>query len=346
MRTILKFSFILLTILLVIIISSCKDSDSFGPVLDYGLITAPATLPDNIPYSLLGTGKIAFERIGPGGGHYSGGYVIDINNRKSNLFLNGSIDAPSISPDGKLIAFNTLTIGSSTDWDIYVIDADGKNKTLVCNLEGNVEGPPAWVKSDGEIIYGVIKQLTIGYSIYKQRPVNTTATYVCGFTGYSDSPISVSGSNKILLSNGRSTSLIIKEPSKGYFDEIKINYAATNDRSIRIYSPQWSPNETEIACTITETDSTFNNYKISIIKMNPDGNNLKVLTAYEANNQSFYIGSNDFSLCWSPDGSKILFNKYESGVTSHIYVMNADGSQITQVTTLVGVYDRSVSWSN
>ena len=51
---------------------------------------------------------------------------------------------------------------------------------------------------------------------------------------------------------------------------------------------------------------------------------------------------NSVSVCWSPVGSKLLFNKPEGNFVSHIYVINPDGSDLTKVTTAENVADRSL----
>lgn len=50
--------------------------------------------------------------------------------------------------------------------------------------------------------------------------------------------------------------------------------------------------------------------------------------------------------CWSPDGSKLVFNKFIEGYHfSHLYLINVDGSGLSQVTFAEDVSDWSVSWS-
>ena len=189
---------------------------------------------------------------------------------------------------------------------------------------------------------------SIGSDIYSQKPGDNSAVKIFSVS-YSigcdiNSPISVLNSERYLFSTYVDTSIFIYENSM--IREIKLNYNSLSNRNVQVYSPKWAPNETEIACMITEMDSAFIYRKINIVKMNPDGSNLKVLAAYDVNTNELWMGVSDFSLCRSPDGSKILFNVPESDLHSHIYVINADGSQVTQVTTLAGVYDISVSWSN
>jgi TolB protein len=47
---------------------------------------------------------------------------------------------------------------------------------------------------------------------------------------------------------------------------------------------------------------------------------------------------------WSPDGGKIAFESDRDGSDSEIYVMNADGSDVTQLTNN-NASDGSPSWS-
>jgi Tol biopolymer transport system component len=88
--------------------------------------------------------------------------------------------------------------------------------------------------------------------------------------------------------------------------------------STSAYANSWSPDGTQ-ALFNSNRDGAW-----SIYKINADGSNVTRLTT----------GGSDLSCSWSPDGSKIAFERSVS--QSEIYVMNADGSNVTQLTTTGG----------
>src|SRR4051794_11785659 len=65
-----------------------------------------------------------------------------------------------------------------------------------------------------------------------------------------------------------------------------------------------------------------------IYSMNPDGSGVARLT----NDPSY-----DFSAAWSPDGTKILFVTDRPSFPYNVWLMNADGTGQTQLTTQGGL---------
>jgi Tol biopolymer transport system component len=105
--------------------------------------------------------------------------------------------------------------------------------------------------------------------------------------------------------------------------------------------PAWSPDGKKIAFMSAQPGATGSNATYDIYVMNADGSGLKQLTT---------APGEDGWPAWSPDGKKIAF---ASGRDDHgqsgdigpffdIYVMNADGSQQTQLTQPFGQF---VAWS-
>jgi TolB protein len=90
-----------------------------------------------------------------------------------------------------------------------------------------------------------------------------------------------------------------------------------------LYAPELSPNGERIL---------FTNNGNGLWIMKPDGRNPHPLT-----------NKDDIDPTWSPDGSRIAFASSRSGARQ-LFVMNADGSNIQQVTDLGNMGGRS-SWS-
>lgn len=88
--------------------------------------------------------------------------------------------------------------------------------------------------------------------------------------------------------------------------------------------PAWSPDGTKIAF----------NCGANICTMNADGSGIVHLTANVLAE----------SPAWSPDGSRIAFDEQEQTGKFHIYVMNADGTRVTELTT-GSANDGSPDWS-
>jgi tol-pal system beta propeller repeat protein TolB len=90
-----------------------------------------------------------------------------------------------------------------------------------------------------------------------------------------------------------------------------------------LYAPELSPDGERIL---------FTNNGNGLWVMKPDGKNPHPIT-----------NKDDIDPTWSPDGSKIAFASSRSGARQ-LFVMNADGSNITQVTNLSNMGGRS-TWS-
>lgn len=330
----MKLKVYYLTLLIFIsIITGCKESSN--PVYTNNPPTLP-TLSDPIPYENLGQGKIVFERIGPLSNNYSGGYVIDINNRKSWDIYSGVFDGPSISPDGKLVAFSTLT-SYHTYYDIYTVNIDGSNKQQITAMSFQ-EKIPSW-SSNGEYIFHYSWIQSQGMGLYKTSLNSHQSTVLFTLLNYSENRTSNASDGRILYSDYNNIKVWHNNSIKTLLSDSSI--------AITLHSPTYNPQGDKIAYIETTTDSMSSIYKkIKVMIMDSNGGNLITLVELNMYAQFNWSGSNNLSLCWSPDGSKIAFNKPESDLCAHIYVINSNGTNLIQVTSAEGVADRSISWSN
>jgi Tol biopolymer transport system component len=99
-------------------------------------------------------------------------------------------------------------------------------------------------------------------------------------------------------------------------------------------SPCWSPDGSKIAFDSLKAGNGYRDIYI----MNSNGLGKIRLTTTLANDSA-----NDLDPCWSPDGSKIAFTSMRDG-NHEIYVMNADGTEQTNLTNNPGAIDNQPSW--
>ncbi len=101
------------------------------------------------------------------------------------------------------------------------------------------------------------------------------------------------------------------------------------------YDPAWSPDGTKIAYAHETTKTQTQGGTFDIYVMDADGSNVTRVTTDDITNES--------RPTWSPDGSKIAFEKWTAN-GEEIYTMNADGSGIVQLTNN-SVDDSHPAWS-
>src|SRR3990172_9191121 len=120
--TIQYIAFIML--ILASLVVRCGHESPTSPESDITILPA---LTDSIPYDRLGKGKLVFERIQPSS---SATYVLDIDRRASWGVSAHAINGPSISPDGRTIAFSSPT-GNFHERSIDLLDIAGSNRRRI-----------------------------------------------------------------------------------------------------------------------------------------------------------------------------------------------------------------------
>lgn len=97
----------------------------------------------------------------------------------------------------------------------------------------------------------------------------------------------------------------------------------------------WSPDGSTVAF-LSDRDNELGFYDIYL--MNPDGSNVRRLTTDGGD------GNNHYAPAWSPDGTKIAFRGHIADGPGDIFVINADGSELTNLTNYP-TEDWAPTWS-
>jgi Tol biopolymer transport system component len=228
---------------------------------------------------------------------------------------------PSISPDGKKIAFVSYRDSTINEVivEIYVMNSDGTNPTRLTNNTANEASP--YFSLDGTKI------------AFTSDRDGDEEIYV----------MNSDGSNQVNLTNNTAIDF---NPSFG--PNGKITFVSERDGNAEIYVMDSDGNNLSRLTTNSTDDSDP--------VFSPDGTKIAFIS-YRDGNPEIYImdadGSNQNRLTnnpagdghpsFSPDGTKIAFGSNRDG-NYEIYVMNSDGTGQTNLTNN-SAYDYEPSWS-
>jgi len=352
-RFVTRFFLVFLVAILSLHFSCPKDQENDQENEDeYSGPNFPTSLSDPIPFDVLGQGKLVFERIGPLSNNYSGVYVIDVITHQSWGIGSGVFNGPAVSPNGQKIAFcRSAGYEAGTVYDVFIMDILGNGIQNVSNLVDQ-DRCPTWTPDSSQIVFWV--ESFPEQPVYRQSPVPNPVDrqkIKIFISWIIRGPFSVSQNLKLaFVAQKIEDEFRIHTMDIDGTDLIAITTEetrSTEDHS-EYHSPSWSPDGKKIAyILITKDPSTREPKSMEVMLMGGDGGNLISLIKFNFNDLGLEVwsGENDISLCWSPDGTKIAFNKKDGHLESHIYIINQDGSDLTQVTFAEGVTDRSLSWS-
>lgn len=313
---------------------------------------------ESVPFELLGSGKIAFQRIGDGG-RFSTIYVIDASaGTSAHHFDHQVIEGAAISPDGRRLAYAAYA-GSSTLYDDYVANIDGTGVVHVSTFSRQ-EGPPTWTPDGARIL--VLGADGFGpYQVYSQSPVanppdRTQLTHFAYPSGGGELTCPIIDDNDLRVSISPQGMLAFE----CFWKEIDV--LASNGTLLASYAPSrgdlrqwpnvigatWSPDGTHLAFIEATSDNVTTHRMLSMALkvMNADGSNVTTIFSQPVTNVQFgggWAGFANYSMCWTADGSRIVFTIPESDLVGHLWVVRADGSGLGQLTSASDSWDRSVS---
>jgi len=271
---------------------------------------SPTEPEESIPWSKI-TGKIAYSRS------YHSLFIIDGEAQKVKLVKESNniyFTELAWSNDGNKIFFD------SADYGLCSINTDGSNFRVIynsnvidcpaCSRDGRLAywyknttaWPQIWI--DGKYFLGQLDKIRCNWT----RPAWSPD---CKFLVISLADSTSQGAlYKVRLSDKSMIPLL--QGSGEYNQEI------FND-------PVYSPDGSKIV--FTKWFPSINDSNHEIWTINSDGTNPIQLTT----------GFDDWYPAWSPDGEKIAFTRGHA-INSRIFIMNADGSDVTQVTQNEGQY--------
>ncbi len=214
-----------------------------------------------------------------------------------------------------LIAFSSNRVGATDQ--IFVMKPDGTNPVqLTSGTSSN--NNPKWTPDRSRIVFVSFRD---GNSeIYVMNSDGSNQVRLTNNSATDWSPAVSPDGTKVAFESNRDGNSEIYVVDINGSNLTRLTNNASNDKW-----PFWKPDGTKIGYATPVTLNT----------MNPDG------TGQAPIQGSPVVGTNP-NPSWSPDGSKIAFEMRGFGIP-RIYVINADGSNSTELTQ--GTNDGMVSWS-
>jgi len=302
---------------------------------------------ETIPYPALGGTRVTFNR--------------DDHSKRGVIYVDGAAQTGAITPSvfglwvarspasGKLAYAGYTPQGNhERSVDIYIRDWDAATGVALGG-PGRGRNSPSWNAAGTRVIYGESTLDAISFMndrIVSQSPI----------PGATDRQVlwQASGRCEVAWSPRQSvtTELVFLHSPGALPNEI----CRTSPRIARatpggpaevlylggqeLYSPTWSPSGAEIAFfeILSFNQTGFAN--VALQGMAANGSNVRTIATVK-----HYGGTADvnLSMCWSGDGSRIIFSIGDSPEASHIFAATVADGNVTQITSAPGVLDWSVS---
>jgi len=320
--------------LLFVSIQACSGSDSSSTTGPGPSTGTGSTDPDaHFELGSIGGGRIAFERILKGSGFL---YQLDGTTRTSQALQLTTGNFTTFSPDGT----RYFTVSGGFLDNIVLRDRSGGQKVLIADQA--LLGEPRWSRDSKTILF---PRARLGNGEGIQIDVASGVTSVL--------PISQNGSCLLLSS--------ISQSLDGTLYYVAVDQGSGNticgqtrlysvrpdgtDRRVRLSGdtigvPTWSPDDSQ-AAMLTRKSGPGNSFLTIVMVMQPDFTHIRRVAEIGSNNEVGY-GGTAHRLCWSADGSRLLFTVPDARAVAHVYSVKPDGSELIEVTTGEG-YDSNLS---
>jgi len=230
---------------------------------------------------------------------------------------------PAWSPDGNRIAFSRIDYDGSQS--IWVMNADGTNQQRLSTADG---GDPTWSPDGTKITYNGFDAAFTNLDVYVMNADGTGIVNLTNNPAHDILPAWSPDGQWIVFASLREKDVKNFQHMSVYLmhpDGTGVTRLTTMAGSEWI--ARWAPDGTRLV---------FAHQFQSILLMNSDGTGVEEI--YHA---LPYVNLGGFS----PDAAEIVFDGGKRGIkgSNDVYVMNADGSNVRQLTTTEG-YDGNPVW--
>ncbi len=239
-----------------------------------------------------------------------------------------SIGQITHSTSAEQIAFVSSNRGSGkVIQEIWTIHSDGTNRRVLTNSPDLLKGWPTWSPDGVEIVFATHEG--IGTLHLMDADGGNVTVLKKDYTSSTRPAWSPDGQK---IAYGGTLFIMIFDIRTG--KEVAVRVPVHNLSGSRIHDVAWSPDGHRLAfaAKILDQEKGIQQAR-DVYVMNVDGTGLQQLTQHRAE---------DDAPAWSPDGQKIAFVSYRNVAEGGIFLMNADGSSVVELTNSGEDYP---SWS-
>ena len=231
---------------------------------------------------------------------------------------------PTWSPDGSRIAYTSFRSGNGDLFgEIYLMNADGSGLTRLTD-NPTTDAWPAWSPDGRRLAF--VSDRDGELEVYV---MNTDGSNLARLTNDPADNRSPAGS-PAWSPDGRRIAFVSSRDGTGQIYVVNADGSAqtnlTNNPETSNCCPAWSPDGTRIAFLSRPYEyqpGGSSRGKSALHIMDPDGGDQTLITDHDVWERK---------LVWSPDSRRIAFESTRDG-NLEIYVINADGSSLTRLTS-------------
>jgi len=226
----------------------------------------------------------------------------------------------NISPDGKKVAFTSVSMQDRSP-EIYVVGSDGTDLTH----NPAPGGGPVWSPDGAKLAFTTVREQEGGPEVYIMNSDGSGQTNLTNNPGHAGDPGTPFDGGPVFLPNGKIAFISQRD---GDFEIYMMNSDGTdqtnltNDPESADTDPSFSADGKKMVfrkCSILEGVCDF-------YVMNSDGSNQTLVAGN--------VGA--IFPVLSPDGRKIAFRQADQAGKLEIFIMDVDGSDVTDLTDRLG----------
>jgi Tol biopolymer transport system component len=239
--------------------------------------------------------------------------------RQLTRFRKGDLERPALSPDGRSVVFDRKA--PAGDADIWIVHSDGSG------LRDLTPGPsddstPSWSPDGTKVIFA--SDRGGAYDIFVMK-ANGKGMVQLSDRGRGDVEPAFSR-------DGKRVAFVECDQSFAHCQLWVMNANGKDARRltrtpVEDERPSWSPDDSKIAVTIKQAGNL----------------DVYVLGVRNGVLQRLTHGAADYQPTYSPDGTNIAFGSNRAGAPG-LYVMQADGTQVSSLTSPSKGGDENPSW--